>query len=73
MKASGSPDIIINFINSSYAVIGSNNPGIAVQSLSWTYWPFNGEDSFGILSSNYYALALPVKEYSLLCFDQQAH
>jgi len=62
---------LINFINSSYTLTSANNSGVAVQSLNWTYWAFNGEDSFGILNSNYNALSLPAKTYSFLCFDQQ--
>ena len=31
----------------------------------------NGNDSFGILTSNWNALALPAKVDSFLCFDEQ--
>ena len=63
---------LVNFISSSYTLTSSNNSGVRVQSLNWTYWAFNGEDSFGILNSNYNTLSLPAKTYSFLCFDEQA-
>lgn len=62
---------LVNFINSSFTPTTSNNSGYSVQTLHWTYWAINGEDSYGLLNSGYNGLALPAKEYSLLCFDQQ--
>lgn len=62
---------MVNFINSSYALTSANNPGFSMQPLEWTYWSINGNDSFAILNSNWNALILPAKVYSLLCFDEQ--
>jgi hypothetical protein len=62
---------LINFVNSSYTLTTSNNPGFAMQPLQWTYWSINGNDSFAILNSNWNALALPAKVDTLLCFDEQ--
>ena len=50
---------------------GPIEPGGFVQDLSWTYWAMNGNDSYGLLNSNFNALSLPAKVYSLLCFDEQ--
>jgi endoglucanase len=63
---------LINFINSSYAQTSTNNSSYPIQNLHWTYWALNGEDSFALLNSGYNGLAFPTKEYSLLCFDEQA-
>ena len=63
---------MINFVNSSYTLTTTNNPGFTMQPLNWTYWAINGNDSFGILNSNWNALSLPAKTYSFLCFDEQA-
>ena len=63
---------LINFIESSYSQTTANNSGYPVQTLHWTYWSLNGEDSFGLLNSGYNGLAYANKEYSFLCFDQQA-
>jgi len=62
---------IVNFLNSSYTLTPANNSGYTLQPLSWTYWAMNGNDSFGILTSNWNALSLPAKVDSFLCFDQQ--
>lgn len=62
---------MINFINSSYTLTASNNSGIPVSHLDWTYWALNSEDNFALLGSSYTGLAYAPKEYSLLCFDQQ--
>jgi len=62
---------LINFINSSFTPTTANNSGYSVQTLHWTYWALNGEDSFALLNSGYSGLSFPTKEYSLLCFDQQ--
>jgi endoglucanase len=61
---------LINFIQSSYARTQRNDPGIPVQSLSWTYWALNSEDSYGLLGDGYVGLANPMKQYSFLCFIQ---
>lgn len=63
---------VVNFLNSSYTLTSTNNPGFAMQPLNWTYWSINGNDSFAILNSNWNSLILPAKLYSLLCFDEQA-
>jgi len=62
---------MVNFINSSYTLTSSNNPGYTLPPLNWTYWSINGNDSFAILNSNWNALILPAKVYSFLCFDEQ--
>ena len=62
---------LTNFINSSYTLTTSNNSGVPVSHLQWTYWAANVEDSFGLLGSNDTGLAYPNKEYSFLCFNQQ--
>ena len=62
---------IVNFLNSSYSLTSANNSGYSLQPLNWTYWATNGNDSFGILTSNWNALSLPAKVDSFLCFDQQ--
>ncbi|HEV2493413.1 MAG TPA: hypothetical protein VG204_10145 [Terriglobia bacterium] len=49
----------------------TNNSGVPVRSLNWTYWALNGEDSFALLGSSYTGLANPAKEYTFLCSDQQ--
>ncbi len=59
---------LINFIQSSYRLTASNNPGIPVTSLSWNYWALNAEDTYGLLGEGYIGLANPSKEYSFLCF-----
>jgi endoglucanase len=61
---------LLNFIQSSYSLTGSNNSGYAVKSLNWTYWSLNSEDSYALLGSSYTGLAYAPKEYSFLCFDQ---
>jgi endoglucanase len=62
---------LMNFINSSFSLTSANNSGYSVQTLHWTYWALNGEDSFALLNSGYNGLAFPTKEYSFLCFNQQ--
>jgi aryl-phospho-beta-D-glucosidase BglC (GH1 family) len=62
---------LVNFINSSFTPSSANDSGYPVQTLHWTYWSLNGEDSFALLNSGYNGLALPAKEYSFLCFEQQ--
>lgn len=59
---------LINFIQSSYRLTRSNDPGIPVKSLHWNYWSLNSEDSYGLLGEGYIGLANPSKEYSFLCF-----
>jgi endoglucanase len=63
---------LVNFLNSSYTLTSTNNPGFTMQPLNWTYWSINGNDSFAILNSNWNGLILPAKVYSFLCFDEQA-
>ncbi len=63
---------MVNFINSSYGATASNSSGLAVVDLNWTYWALNTEDSFALLGNNYLGFANPNKEYSFLCFNQQA-
>ena len=62
---------LVNFIQSSYTTTATNNSGVPVKWLNWTYWSFNTEDSYGLLGSNYTGLAYANKEYSFLCYDQQ--
>jgi endoglucanase len=62
---------MVNFLNSSYGLTSTNNSGYTLQPVNWTYWAMNGNDSFGILTSNWNALALPAKVDSFLCFDEQ--
>ncbi len=60
---------MVNFILSSYT--SSNNSGVPVTLLNWTYWSLNTEDNAALLGKGYTGLANPRKEYSFLCFDQR--
>jgi aryl-phospho-beta-D-glucosidase BglC (GH1 family) len=62
---------LVNFIQSSYTRTTTNDSGIAVTNLQWTYWALNTEDSFALLASGYMGLANPTKEYTFLCSIQQ--
>jgi endoglucanase len=62
---------LVNFLQSSYSPTPTNRSGYAVQSLNWTYWALNGEDSYGLLGTSYTGLPNPAKEYSFLCAAQQ--
>lgn len=62
---------LVNFIQSSYTLTSTNNSGIPVSSLNWTYWALNSEDNYALLGSNYSGLANPEKEYSYLCYVQR--
>lgn len=65
---------LVNFIqnsNASNPTAAGNYSGFPVTSLNWTNWALNGEDSSGLLNSNYNGLANANKEYSLLCYDQE--
>jgi endoglucanase len=62
---------LVNFIGSSYQLTSTNDSGIAVTNLQWTYWALNTEDSFALLGKNYTGLANPTKEYTFLCSIQQ--
>lgn len=63
---------ILNFIQSSYLATWtpSNDSGVAVADLNWTYWALNDEDGYALLGANYTELENPKKEYSFLCFVQ---
>jgi len=58
---------MINFIESSHARTPTNDPGLAVADLHWTYWALNTEDGYGLLGNNYAGLANAKKQYSFLC------
>jgi endoglucanase len=62
---------LVNFIQSSYQLTAQNDSGIPVQDLQWTYWAFNGNDSYGIVTNDWSGLANPRKEYTFLCAIQQ--
>jgi aryl-phospho-beta-D-glucosidase BglC (GH1 family) len=62
---------LVNFLQSSYVPTPTNSSGYAVQSLNWTYWALNTEDSDALLGTGYTGLANPNKEYSFLCAAQQ--
>ncbi len=62
---------LVNFIQSSYSPNSTNQSGIPVSDLNWTYWAINGNDNYGLLNSNWNAIAYPAKEYTYLCSDQQ--
>jgi endoglucanase len=62
---------MINFIQSSYNLTPSNDSGLPVQSINWTYWALNEEDSYSLLATGYTGLENPKKEYSFLCFIQR--
>lgn len=62
---------LVNFIQSSYTRTASNDSGVPVTSLHFTYWALNDEDSYALLGANYAGLENPKKEYSFLCFIQQ--
>ncbi|MDQ3803521.1 MAG: cellulase family glycosylhydrolase [Acidobacteriota bacterium] len=58
---------MINFIQSSHARTPTNDSGLAVADLHWTYWALNTEDNYGLLGNNYAGLANSRKQYSFLC------
>ena len=62
---------LVNFIQSSYTRTASNDSGIPVTSLHFTYWALNDEDNYALLGSSYTGLENPKKEYSFLCFIQR--
>ena len=62
---------MVNFIQSSYALTPTNDSGIPVQSLHWSYWALNGNDDYGLLNTNFSAVQAPAKEYTFLCAIQQ--
>jgi len=59
---------LINFIQSSYTVTASNDSGLPVHSLNWTYWAINSDDDYALLGAQFGGLASPSKQYSFLCF-----
>jgi Cellulase (glycosyl hydrolase family 5) len=63
---------LINFIQSSYLRTRSNDPGLPVQSLNWTYWALNADDSYALLGGQFTGLANPSKQYSFLCFIERS-
>ncbi len=58
---------LVNFIRSSVAWSPSNDSGIPVSNLHFTYWSLNDEDAYALLGANYTGLENPQKEYSFLC------
>lgn len=63
---------LVNFIQSSQTLTASNDSGVAVKNVHFTYWALNDEDSYALLGASYTGLENPKKEYSFLCFIQQA-
>jgi endoglucanase len=63
---------LVNFIQSSHTLTTSNDSGVPVSHLHYTYWALNDEDSYALLGASYTGLENPKKEYSFLCFIQQA-
>ena len=62
---------VVNFVQSSFNLTSTNDSGIPVKNLHWTYWSVNGNDSaHGLLDSSWTALANPDKNFSFLCFIQ---
>jgi endoglucanase len=61
---------LVNFIQSSHTPTPGNASGIPVQSLHWSYWSLNGNDSFSILTSDWTGVANPAKVYTFLCAIQ---
>jgi hypothetical protein len=49
-----------------------NDPGLPVQSLNWTYWALNTDDSYALFGSRFSGLANPTKQYSFLCFIERS-
>ncbi|HZT43705.1 MAG TPA: cellulase family glycosylhydrolase [Chthonomonadaceae bacterium] len=62
---------LVNYVQSSYVRTTTNDSGYALSNLNWTYWSINGNDSYGVLNSNWNALAYPNKVYSFLCSIEQ--
>lgn len=64
---------LVNFIGSSYSsdTLAPSYPGFRLTALNWTYWALNGEDSYGLLASNYVDLANAQKQNPFLCSIQQ--
>jgi endoglucanase len=61
----------VNFVQSSYTRTASNDSGLAVTSLHWTYWALNANTTTGLLGSDWASLASSRKEYSFLCVIQR--
>ncbi len=59
---------LINFIQSSYTLTASNDSGLPVHALNWTYWAINSDDDYALLGAQFGGLASPSKQYSFLCF-----
>lgn len=62
---------LVNFIQSSYGATPSNDSGVPVHSLHWSYWALNGNDSYGILNNDFSAIANTTKPYTFLCAMQR--
>jgi len=62
---------MVNFIQSSHTRTTANDSGLAVTSLSFTYWSLNGNDSYSLLNTSWSALVFPRKTYSFLCMIQK--
>ena len=62
---------VVNFVQSSYTRTASNDSGLAVTSLHWSYWALNANTTTGLLGSDWASLASARKEYSFLCIVQR--
>lgn len=60
----------VNLIQSSQNKTVSNDSGLAVTNLHYTYWALNDEDLYSVLGASYNGLENPKKIYSVLCFIQ---
>ncbi len=61
---------LVNFVQSSLAPTATNDAGVPVSNLHWTYWALNANDSYGVLGSNWLDVALPAKVSTFLCAIQ---
>jgi hypothetical protein len=61
---------MINFVQSSRNNTTTNDSGIIISNIHFTYWAINDEDGYAILGANYTGLENPKKVYSYLCYIQ---
>jgi aryl-phospho-beta-D-glucosidase BglC (GH1 family) len=61
---------MVNFVQSSRNNTPTNDSGISVSNIHFTYWALNDEDAYAILGANYTGLENPKKVYSYLCYIQ---
>jgi endoglucanase len=59
---------MINFVQSSRTNTPTNDSGIAVSNIHFTYWAMNDEDAYAILGAGYVGLEFPRKLYSFVCY-----